>query len=195
MNLALVATSIAADDIAKLLLLALVAIALLGLGRWSSHLGGSNPGDSRTGAATPTVDESFTEDDKVASRVWGPGADEIAASFHPDPSLGKIRMTKFYFEKVDAIPGPIDRNVFADELHVELYDPDSGNFWWQSFFVATPQGLAQILRDKSWKYLHAAEILVLPQYDLEEIRRAVVTRVVTDNEFFKGKQEPQEESL
>jgi hypothetical protein len=62
-------------------------------------------------------------------------------------------------------------------------------------FVATPQGLAQILRDKSWKYLYTAEILALPQYDLEEIRRAVVTRVVTDNEFFKGKQEPQEESL
>jgi hypothetical protein len=52
-----------------------------------------------------------------------------------------------------------------------------------------------MLRDKSWKYLYTAEILVLPQYDLEEIRRAVVTRVVTDNEFFKGKQEPQEESL
>ncbi|HET7891668.1 MAG TPA: hypothetical protein VFL34_09085 [Candidatus Sulfotelmatobacter sp.] len=195
MNLALVATSISENDIAKLLLLALVAIALLGLGRWSSHLGGSNPEDSSTRAAMPADDESFRENGKVESRVWGPGADEIAASFHADPLLGKIRMTKFYFEKVDAIPGPIDRNIFADELHVQLYDPDSGNFWWQAFFVATPQGLAQTLRDKSWKYLYAAEILVLPQYDLEEIRRAVVTRVVTDNEFFKGKQEPQEESL
>jgi hypothetical protein len=69
---------------------------------------------------------------KSAHASGGPGADEIAASFHPDPSLGKIRMTKFFFEKVDAIPGPTDPNIFADELHVQLYDPDSGNYWWQS---------------------------------------------------------------
>jgi len=195
MNLALVVAPISAEDIVKLLLLTLVGIGLLGLGRWSSRLGGNSLGDCRTDAPIPRVDEPFKDENEVGPRIWGPGADEIAASFHSDPSLGKIRLTKFFFERVDAIPGPTDPNIFAEELHVQLYDPDSGNYWWQSYFVATPQGLAQILRDKSWKYLYTAEILVLPQYDLEEIRRAVVTRVVTDNEFFKGKQEPQEESL
>jgi hypothetical protein len=68
---------------------------------------------------------------------------------------------------------------------VELYDPDSDHKWWQSYFVASPQGLSQILRDKSWKYLYAAEILVLPKYDLEEIRRGVVSRFVAANEYFK----------
>ena len=195
MNLAHVVTLVSADDLVKLLLLMLVGTGLLGLGRWSSRLGGDSFGNSPSDAPSPKVDEPSKDDDEGKPRVWGPGADEIARSFHADPSLGKIRMTKFYFEKVAAISGPIDPNVFADDLHVQLYDPDSGHFWWQSFFVATPQGLADILRDKSWKYLYAPEILVLPRYDLEEIRRAVVTRVMADHEFFKDKQEHQEESL
>jgi hypothetical protein len=80
-------------------------------------------------------------------------------------------------------------------LLLELYDPDSDHAWWQSYFVATPQGLSKILREKSWRYLHAAEILVFPRYDLEEIRRAVVTRIVADNEYFKGTEKADEESM
>ena len=104
-------------------------------------------------------------------------------------------MQKFFFEKVDAIPGPADPAVFADELHIELYDSDSGHTWWQSYFVATPPGLTAILREKSWRYLHAPQILVLPRYDLEEIRRAVVSRIMADHDFFKDKQDSEEDSL
>ena len=102
---------------------------------------------------------------------------------------------KFYFKKADAIPGPDDPEVFADELNIELYDPDSGHAWWQSYFVATPQGLARLLREKSWRYLHAPDILVFPRYNLEEIRRAVVSRIIADHEYFKGKEQGEEESL
>ncbi len=112
-----------------------------------------------------------------------------------DPALGRIRITKFFFKKADAIPGPDDPDIFADELFLQLYDPDSGHFWWQSYFVATPQGLAQILRDKSWKYLHAPQILVLPKYNLEEIRRAAVSRIMADHDYFKDKEQPEEETL
>jgi hypothetical protein len=55
--------------------------------------------------------------------------------------------------------------------------------------------LAKLLREKSWRYLHAPEILVFPRYNLEEIRRAVVSRISTENEIFKGKEQPGEESL
>ncbi len=177
-----------AEDILKLLLFVVVGAGLLGLGRWSSRLGQQSESDAPPDAATPDVDE-IPGNEQVITRVWPPGADEIAASFPLDASLGKFRITKFFFEKVDAIPGPTDRDVFADELHLQLYDPDSGNYWWQSYFVATPQGLAQILRDKSWKYVYAPEMLVLPRYDLEEIRRSVVSRVIADNEFFKDKKD------
>ena len=97
---------------------------------------------------------------------------------------------------MDAIPGPDDPDVFADELQVQLYDPDSDHGWWQSYFVATPQGLSGILREKSWRYLYAPEMIVVPRYDLEEIRRAVVVRIMADHEFFKDKkQEAEEEAL
>jgi len=127
--------------------------------------------------------------------MWPPSAEEVAASLPYDPELGNIRIRKFYFRKADAIPGPDDPEVFADELNVELYDPESDHAWWQSYFVATPRGLANILREKSWRYLHAPQILIFPRYNLEEIRRAVVSRIVADHDYFKGEQRDEEESL
>jgi hypothetical protein len=121
-----------------------------------------------------------------------PDPEQVVASFRDDPELGRLRITKFFFKTLDAVPGPLDPLVFGDDLTVELYDPDSGHKWWQSYFVASPQGLAQILRDKSWNYLYATEMIVVPRYNLEEIRRAVVSRLVESQEYFKpteGKEE------
>jgi len=183
-----------AGDALRLLLLVAIGGGLLALGRWSSRLGGMSRPDSPPDAPSPDARE-LQPGREPAPQVWPPGAEEIAASFPFDPLLGKIQMKKFFFEKVDAIPGPEDPDVFADELHVQLYDPDTDHGWWQSYFVATPQGLARILREKSWRYLYGPEMLVLPRYDLEEIRRAVVTRIMADHEFFKDKKEPEEESI
>jgi hypothetical protein len=87
---------------------------------------------------------------------------------------------------------PDDPEVFAEEFNIELYDPDSGPSWWQSFFVATPQGLAKTLREKQWRYLQAPDVLVFSCYDLAEIRRAVVSRIITENESVT-QQQPGEE--
>ena len=190
----LAALPTAADDALRLLLLVAIGGGLLALGRWSSRLGGSSRPDSPPDAPSPDAKE-LQPDGEPEPQVWPPGAEEIAASFPFDPLLGKIQIKKFFFEKVDAIPGPDDPDTFADELHVQLYDPDTDHGWWQSYFVATPQGLAGILREKSWRYLYGPEMLVLPRYDLEEIRRAVVVRIKADHEFFSDKKEPEEESL
>ena len=128
-------------------------------------------------------------------KVWPPSAEEVAASLPFDPALGRLQIRKFFFDKTDVTPGPEDPDVFAEELHIELYDCDSGHAWWQSYFVATPQGLAKILRDKHWRYLHAPQILVFSDYDLEEIRRAVVSRIVADQVLFKDRNEGEEEFL
>jgi hypothetical protein len=183
-----------ADDALRLLLLVAIGGGLLALGRWSSRLGGISRPDSPPDAPCPDARE-LQPGHEPEPQVWPPGAEEIAASFPFDPLLGKIQIKKFFFEKVDAIPGPDDPDAFADELHVQLYDPDTDHGWWQSYFVATPQGLARILREKSWRYLYGPEMLVLPRYDLEEIRRAVVTRIMADHEFFRDKKEPEEEAL
>jgi hypothetical protein len=127
--------------------------------------------------------------------VWPPSAEEVAASLPFDPALGRIQIRKLFFDKADVTPGPADPAVFADDLHIELYDPDSGHSWWQNYFIATPGGLANILREKHWRYLHAPDILVLPRYDLEEIRRAVVNRIVAENDLFSDRKRQEEESL
>lgn len=188
------AISIALEDALKVLLLVAAGGGLVALGRWGSRLGATSTGDPLRDA--PTLDPTeLLPGGESNPKVWPPSAEEVAASLPFDPALGNIRIRKFYFKKADAIPGPDDPEVFADELNIELYDPDSGHTWWQSYFVATPQGLAKLLREKSWRYLHAPEILVFPRYNLEEIRRAVVSRIMADHEYFKGKEQAEEESL
>ena len=197
---------IAAVDALRLLLLVVVGGGLLALGRWSSRLGAKPIPDSPANAPSPDVEglqpgvpegphSGLRLENERTPQEWPPSAEEVAVLFPYDPALGKIQIKKFFFKKVDAIPGPDDREVFADELSVQLYDPDTGYVWWQSYFVATPQGLEQILREKAWKYLYAPEVIVVPRYDLEEIRRAVVIRIMADHEFFKDKKEPEEEAL
>src|SRR6476646_2301220 len=180
----LAAISPASEDALKLLLLVAVGGGLLALARWGSRLGVARSLDRLPDAPTPDLAE-LSPGGGSSPKVWPPSAEEVAASLPFDPALGNIRIRKFFFKKADAIPGPEDPEVFADELNVELYDPNSGHAWWQSYFVATPQGLAKLLREKSWRYLHAPEILVFPRYNLEEIRRAVVSRIRAENEFFK----------
>lgn len=190
----LFAGSLASQDVLKLLLLVLIGGGLVALGRWSSQLGGRQIGDAPPDEPTPDVDGLIPVDQR-GPKIWPPSAEDVAASLPFDPSLGKFRIRKFYFDKTDVVPGPADPEVFADDLHLELYDPDSNHAWWQSYFVATPQGLATVLREKSWRYLHAPDILVFPRYNLEEIRRAVVSRIVAEHDHFKGMKQEEEESL
>ena len=190
----LVAFAAGPQDAIKLLLLVAIGSGLLALGRWSSRLGRTRSSDFPANLPTPDLKDLIRE--PVSNpKVWPPSAEEVAASLPFDPLLGKIQIRKLYFDKTDITPGPVDPEVFAEELHIELYNPDSGHSWWQSYFVATPQGLAQILREKHWRYLHAPEILVFSRYDLEEIRRAIVTRIVADHEYFRGKGQAEEEPL
>jgi hypothetical protein len=188
----LAVNSVAAEDVLKLLLLIVAGGGLLLLGRWSSRLGASSPSNLAPDLPTPDVADLLPAS---ATRITPPSAEEVAASLPDDPALGNIRIRKFFFTKADVFPGPDDPEVFADELNIELYDLDSGHAWWQSYFIATPRGLSKLLREKSWRYLHAPEILVFPRYSLEEIHRAVVTRIMADHDYFKGKEREDEESL
>lgn len=181
-------------DALKLVLIVAVGAGLLALGRWSSRLGGSGSRESPGDSPNPDPKE-LLPDYGSPPQIWPPSGEEVAASLPFDPSLGKLRITKFFFEKTDAATGPADPEEFTDELHVQLYDPDTGHDWWQSHLVATPRGLAKVLREKSWRYLYAPDILVLPRYDLEEIRRAAVSRIVADHEYFKDQEQPEEETL
>ena len=188
------AVNFAATDALKLLFFVAVGGGLLVLGRWSSRLGTMRTGDIPSDTPTPDPLQLIRQANPD-QKVWPPSAEEVAASLPYDPLLGKIQIKKLFFDKTDVAPGPPEPEVFADDLHIELYDPDSGHRWWQSFFIATPQGLAKILRERHWRYLHAPSVLVLPRYDLEEIRRAVISRIVAEHDYYKGLEKAEEESL
>jgi hypothetical protein len=190
----LAAISAVSQDVLKVLLVVAVGGGLVALGRRGSRLGSASGTDHLPDAPRPDIAD-LLPGDASSPKVWPPSAEQVAASLPFDPALGNLRIRKLYFKKADAIPGPDDPEIFADELNIELYDPESGHAWWQSYFVATPQGLAKHLREKSWRYLYAPEILVFPRYNLEEIRRAVVSRIIADNEYFRGRKQPDEESL
>jgi hypothetical protein len=183
--------SASSEDVLKLLLLVVAGGGLLALGRWSSRLAVGRIDESPSDTPTPDVKELLGN----ALSAWPSSAEGVAASLPFDPALRRIQIKKFFFDKTDVVPGPDDPEVFAEELHIQLYDPDSDHDWWQSYFVATPRGITKILQERSWRYLHAPEILVFPRYDLEEIRRAVVSRIMADHEFFRGKEQGKEETL
>ena len=148
-------------------------------------------------ARTPTPDTSLTvpQHGPTVPHRWAWQPQDVSAFFPYDPSLGQLRITKFYFEKSDAVMFPQNRSAFADELHLELYDPESEHTWSQSYFVATPEGLANLLRERSWKFLFAPQILVFPHYDWEDIRRAVVSRIKADHDFLNNSEDTGDESL
>src|SRR5215471_19999274 len=191
-----VAIAAGAQDAYKILFLVAIGGGLLSLGRWSSRLGAGQSPDSPANVPTPDPAD-LTPSGELTPKHWPPSAEEVAASLPFDPSLGRIRIKRLFFDKTDVYPGPDDSEIFAEELHIELYDPDSDHSWWQSYFVATPQGLAKILREKHWRYMYAPEILVLPRYDLEEVRRSVVSRILADQEYVKGskREQGEEESM
>jgi hypothetical protein len=174
----------------KLLVLIVIGGGLLALGRWSSRLGSTKPEQSPADIPTPDAPDLIADS---KPKLWPPSAEEVAASLPFDPLLGNLRIRKWYFDKTDVTPGPYDPEVFAEELHVELYDPESGHSWWHTYFVATPLGLANTLREKHWRYLHAPSVLVFPRYDFDEIRRAVVSRIVAENDLLKSSEQGEEE--
>src|SRR5215467_11934558 len=130
------------NDSLKIFLLLIIAGVFVVMARWASR--------STSSSSTPQETSKLQEPprQKAGPFTWGPSAEEVAASFPADPLLGKIRMRQFYFAKTEARPGPADPAVFAEELFVEWYDPDTGYSWLQSYFVATPKGLEQVLKEK-----------------------------------------------
>lgn len=170
------------------ILFVLVAGGLFVLVRWVARLGEQNAATMHhASASTP---EAVPGPTAASQRAVQPATSPAGLA------LGPIRITKFYFKEFDALPGPVDPGVFAGELWLELYDGNTGHRWKQSYFVASPKRLAQVLRDKHWTYLYAPEVLVLARYDLQEIQQAIITRLVEDGELLKGNAEfAQEETL
>jgi hypothetical protein len=110
--------------------------------------------------------------DALARRTEG---DSTAAPVSSD--VGRVRVTAFNFTHFDAVPGPPEPEVFADELIVELYDSVSDFRWTATYVVATPAGIRKMMDDERWSFFYATEIFIVRRYDLQTIREAVYGRI------------------
>ncbi len=163
-----------AMDLLKLLGIVAAAVALFLLakrvGRGGETIGTLHP------APVPEPEP------EVALKEEPEGPDPDQPGYSPETDVDEvpgrppehIRIENWNFSKFDLVPGPPDRNAFADELNMQLYDPSTGRRWMQTYFVATPDGLNQMLRDHQWNYMFVPQILVLDRYDVGQLRSAML---------------------
>jgi len=101
--------------------------------------------------------------------------DTIAEPDAPPPR--NIRIIRWNFEHFDIDTGPPDPENFADDLRLDLYDASTGHTWSDTRFVATPAGLASMLRQNKWSSMAIPQTVVLSRYDVKEIRAAVAEQL------------------
>ena len=104
---------------------------------------------------------------------------------YTEADIEPIRVTNTYFRTFDFLPGPPDPSTFADELFVECYNADTGHSWTSSYFVASPDGIRDLLDRENWQYAHTGNVILVKRYDAKVIRQAVLESLVRDKEDAK----------
>lgn len=162
---------------AKLLVVLAAMIALFVVARWISARAESSAHDPtliqhETPSVRPTVLQA--QDDPTP---------DPNAPVHPEMDFGPVVLTKLYFSGFDAIGGPADPLSFVDDVTVEVYFKQSGSLFENTYTIATPTGLGQLLREKQWDILYSPEIFVVNRYDLKLIRETIMEHLVDVSEL------------
>lgn len=91
-----------------------------------------------------------------------------------EPRPARLEIKNCSFRQIDVDSGPADPDCFYDELFVDFRDPDSGYTFKQSYFVATPTGVAQIMKEERWDHMFGTDLLIVPRFDRRVILAAVL---------------------
>ena len=104
--------------------------------------------------------------------------------------FGPVLLRKFYFHNFDALSGPADPAKFFDELTVQVLFKATGAVVENTYTVATPLGLSELMAAKQWGTLYSPEVFVVTRFDLEAIRQAVMEHVLEHSEtrFLRSQQ-------
>ena len=86
----------------------------------------------------------------------------------------RLRIRNHYFRSFDSDTGPPDPECFYDELFVELEDTSSGASWTNSYFVGTPSGIAQVMREEGWDQMFGTDLLIVRRFDRELILQSLL---------------------
>ncbi|HYA95951.1 MAG TPA: hypothetical protein VEC95_06730 [Terriglobales bacterium] len=100
----------------------------------------------------------------------------VAAAAEPEGGP-RLRIRNHYFRSFDTETGPPDPDCFYDELFLDVTQPDSGDSWTVSFYVGTPSGIAQVMREESWDYMFSIDLLIVRRFDRDLILRELLERV------------------
>jgi hypothetical protein len=89
----------------------------------------------------------------------------------------RLRIRNHYFRSFDSDTGPPDPECFYDELFLELENPESGDSWTSSYFVGTPSGIAQVMREEGWDEMFGTDLLIVRRFDRELILHSLLERI------------------
>jgi hypothetical protein len=95
----------------------------------------------------------------------------------------RLQIVRYYFREIDAANGPPNPEAFYDELFVDVVDPRTRDIWNYSYFVATPQGVAQVMQEEKWDWLFSADLLIVKTYELNTILDAVLESLEEQHEL------------
>lgn len=179
------------SDVLKILLLVGAFVALYVLSRWASRLNESNPR-----MEPPPLPEAPKLPDPP--RPWTNVVTiNRRSEFHSsqpvdEEELRPVRILRMYFSQFDCEPGPPDPNSFADELFIKLYDENTGYEWTQSFYVATPRGMDEMLQRENWDYAYTDRVFFLRRYDPKVVRQAVIEQLLSSQEKPSPPKQPED---
>ncbi len=94
-----------------------------------------------------------------------------------------LRIGNHYFRSFDMQTGPPDPECFYDEIFIEFENPESGEKWTNSYFVGTPSGIAQIMREEGWDQMFGTDLLIVRRFDREQILRGILDHVQDRHEI------------
>jgi hypothetical protein len=161
----------------KLLVMLAAVVSLFMVGRWISARAESSAHD-------PTLIQNETPSTRPTI-LKGPDSatPDPNAPVHPEMDFGPVVLRKLYFNGFDATDGPADPLNFVDDATLEVYFKHTGALLENTYTVATPAGLIQLLRDKNWDILYSPEIFIVNRYDLKLIRETILERIIDDSEL------------
>ena len=172
----------------KLLLMGAVLVGLLLIGRWIAARSETSAHDPQVMArpAEPIMHSAVLAPAERDSDALAPGASSAARgsgnNIHPEMDFGPVRLRKLYFHNFDALRGPADPANFFDELTVEVLFKETGVVVENTYTVATPLGLSELMAAKQWGILYSPEVFIVTRFDLEDIRQAVMDHVLEHSE-------------
>jgi len=124
---------------------------------------------SQTDLAVPQENWSTEEDGSDE-----PELDEQPIAAEKEVQSRNIQISDWNFAKFEIETGPPNRDSFADELFVNLYDKSTGHAWEQTYLVATPAGLEKMLHRNKLNFMFLPQTLVMNRYEVNELRKAVL---------------------